>query len=338
MTDADPEQLYERIQSEVGRLVVGNEAVVERLFVAFLTRGHVLLEGIPGVAKTSIANAFARVTGLDYSRIQMTPDLLPADITGTHIYREATGEFELQRGPVFANLVLADEINRATPKTQSALLEAMQETQVTIEGETLELPMPFMLVATQNPLEMEGVFELPEAQRDRFQLKLTVEVPSSAHEQDLLDRFDTQPELTPDALNRVVTREELLAAREQVDAVYVDQKIKAYILDIVGATREADAIEFGASPRAAIAFMHVCKARAAIRGREYVIPDDVNDLAQSVLAHRLVVSADGDLRGDTPEQLVADVLASVDVPDGGSAELAERPVDDPAGRGADGEL
>jgi MoxR-like ATPase len=319
MTDVDPAWVHEQIQSEVETVIVGNDEIVERLLITFLTRGHALLEGVPGVAKTSIANAFARTTGLDYNRIQMTPDLLPADITGTHIYRDATGEFELQRGPVFSNVVLADEINRATPKTQSALLEAMQEEQVTIEGDTLPLPSPFMLIATQNPLEMEGVFELPEAQRDRFQLKLTVDLPSSTEEQELLDRFDADPELTPESLEQVVTREDLLAAREYVDAVYVDQKIKDYILAIVAATRESDAVEFGASPRAALTYMMVSKARAAIRGRDYVIPDDVNDLAQPTLAHRLVVSADADLRGRTTEDLVAEVLDSVDAPGGSSS-------------------
>ncbi|MUV57101.1 MoxR family ATPase [Halogeometricum sp. CBA1124] len=319
MTDVDPEWVHEQIQSEVATVIVGNDEVVERLLITFLTRGHALLEGVPGVAKTSIANAFARTTGLGYNRIQMTPDLLPADITGTHIYRDATGEFELQRGPVFSNVVLADEINRATPKTQSALLEAMQEGQVTIEGDTLSLPSPFMLIATQNPLEMEGVFELPEAQRDRFQLKLTVDLPSSAEEQRLLDRFDANPELTPESLEQVVTTEDLLAAREYVDGVYVDQKIKDYILSIVAATRESDAVEFGASPRAALTYMNVSKARAAIRGRDYVIPDDVNDLAQPTLAHRLVVSADADLRGRTTEDLVAEILDAVDAPGGSSS-------------------
>jgi MoxR-like ATPase len=327
MTDVDPEWVHEQIQSEVETVIVGNDEVVERLLITFLTRGHALLEGVPGVAKTSIANAFARTTGLGYNRIQMTPDLLPADITGTHIYRDATGEFELQRGPVFSNVVLADEINRATPKTQSALLEAMQEGQVTIEGDTLPLPSPFMLIATQNPLEMEGVFELPEAQRDRFQLKLTVDLPSSAEEQQLLDRFDEDPELTPESLEQVVTREDLLAARECVDDVYVDQKIRDYILAIVAATRESDAIEFGASPRAALTYMKVSKARAAIRGRDYVIPDDVNDLAQPTLAHRLVVSADADLRGRTTEDLVAEVLGSVDAPGGSSSPAASQRTD-----------
>ena len=194
----EPEAVHEAIEREAARVLIGNEDIVEGITIAALTGGHILLEGVPGVAKTTIANLFARSSGLEYHRIQMTPDILPADITGTHVYREQTGEFELQRGPVFANLVVADEINRATPKTQSALLEAMQEGTVTIEGETLRLPDPFMVIATQNPIEMEGVFTLPEAQRDRFQLKLLVDLPDRDDERELLDRFDTSPRAGPE--------------------------------------------------------------------------------------------------------------------------------------------
>jgi MoxR-like ATPase len=200
----DPASVAASIREEVGRVLIGNEDVVGRLTIALLTRGHVLLEGVPGVAKTTMANLMARSTGLAYNRIQMTPDVLPADVTGTNVYRETTGEFQVQKGPVFSNVVVADEINRATPKTQSALLEAMQERNVTIEGETYALPSPFFVIATQNPIEFEGTFTLPEAQRDRFQFKLTVDLPSRDNESAILDRFDSNPDLGADSVEQGV--------------------------------------------------------------------------------------------------------------------------------------
>ena len=315
MTDADPEQLAAEIRSEIGEVIIGNGTIVERMFIALLSRGHVLLEGVPGTAKTSLANAFAQVTGLGYSRIQMTPDLLPSDITGTKVYRENLGEFEISSGPIFSNIVVADEINRATPKTQSALLEAMQEHRVTIGETTLELPSPFLVVATQNPLEMQGVFELPEAQRDRFQLKLTVGVPTAENERKLLDRFDERPDLVPEQLSQVVTVEEIAKARSQVNSVYVDPKIKEYILAIVEMTRDDESVAHGASPRAAIALMNACKAQAAIRGRPYTIPKDVAELAESVLAHRLVVSTEAEYRERTPADVIESAVSSVEAPD-----------------------
>jgi len=311
----DPAGIYEAVRDEVGEVLIGKEAVVERLTISLLTRGHVLLEGVPGVAKTTIAQLFARATGLEYNRIQMTPDILPADVTGTHIYREATGEFELQRGPVFANIVVADEINRATPKTQSALLEAMQETNVTIEGETLALPSPFIVLATQNPIEMEGTFVLPEAQRDRFQFKIDVRLPDREEELELLDRFDRQPTLGADAIEQVVTLEELMAAREAVAAVYVDASVKEYILDIVKATRESPDTEHGGSPRASLTFLNAGKAHAAINGRDYVIPDDIKSLAESILIHRLVLGTDAELSEVRPADVIADVIETVDPPE-----------------------
>ena len=310
----DPAALYEALSEEMEQVLIGNEGVVEGLTVSLFTRGHVLLEGVPGVAKTTIANLFARTTGLDYSRIQMTPDTLPADVTGTYIYREQTGEFELRQGPVFANVVVADEINRATPKTQSALLEAMQEERVTIENETLDLPDPFIVVATQNPIEMEGTFTLPEAQRDRFQLKLTVELPDRDVERRLLDRFDHNPGLSPETVERVVTQSELLAAREAVSSVYVDETVKEYVLDIVGATRTRSEIAHGVSPRASLAFLNAGKARAAIHGREYVIPDDVKALAESILVHRIVRSTDAELSDISAQDIVVDILDTVEPP------------------------
>jgi MoxR-like ATPase len=318
----EPAAIYEELRDRIGTVLVGNETVVEGLTISLLTRGHVLLEGVPGVAKTTIALLFAEATGMDSNRIQMTPDILPADITGTNVYREATGEFDLQRGPVFTNLVVADEINRATPKTQSALLEAMQESAVTIEGETLSLPEPFLVVATQNPVEMEGTYELPIAQRDRFQFKFTVGMPDADEEMALLDRFDESPELGPDDVSPVVSTEEILDARETVEGVHVERAVKEYLLDLIGATRESPDLEYGASPRTAVSFLHATKARAAIHGRDYVIPDDVKALARPVLSHRLTLSAEAELSDVSVADVVADVLTTVEPP-GGPDEATE---------------
>jgi MoxR-like ATPase len=310
----DPDDLYTTLEDEIATVLIGKTDLVEGVTIALLTRGHVLLEGVPGVAKTTIANLFARATGLEYRRIQMTPDVLPADITGTHVYRESTGEFDLQRGPIFSNIVVADEINRATPKTQSALLESMQERQVTIEGETLSLPKPFIVIATQNPIEMEGTFELPEAQRDRFQFKLTADIPERDDEHILLDRFDDRPTLGPESVEQVIEPRELIEARETAADVYIADVVKEYVLDIVAATRGNPDVEYGASPRASLAFLDGTKARAAIHGREYVIPDDVKALAKSILAHRLVMSTDASLSGISADGVVSDILDSVEPP------------------------
>jgi MoxR-like ATPase len=310
----DPAALYEAVSEEVESVLIGNERVVEGLTIAALVRGHVLIEGVPGVAKTTAANLFARATGLEYNRIQMTPDILPADVTGTYVYREQTGEFELRRGPVFANVVVADEINRATAKTQSALLEAMQEGTVTVEGDTLDLPDPFLVIATQNPIEMEGTFELPEAQRDRFEFKLRMELPDRGTETRLLDRFDENPQLGPDQVDQVVSREDLLAARETVADVHVADEVREYILDLVAASRESPDVAHGASPRATLAFLNAGKARAAIRGRDYVIPDDVKTMVEPILVHRLVLSTEADLSDVTALDVVEDIQASVEPP------------------------
>jgi MoxR-like ATPase len=312
----DPATLHEQVREEVEAVLIGNESLVEGLTISLLTRGHVLLEGVPGVAKTTAANLFARASGLDYNRVQMTPDVLPADITGTHVYREHVGEFDLQRGPIFANVVVADEINRATPKTQSALLEAMQEARVTIEGETLGLPEPFMLIATQNPIEMEGTFQLPEAQRDRFQQKLTVALPDRDVEKRLLDRFDEHPGIGPDTVSKVAGPKDIVEAREVATDVYVSDGVKEYVLDLVAATRESPDVEHGGSPRASLAFLNTTKARAAVRGREYVIPDDVKALAKPVLIHRLVLSTDATLSDVTASEVVEEILDRVEPPNG----------------------
>jgi len=310
----DPAAAYADIRDEISTVLVGNDELIERFTISLLTGRHVLVEGVPGVAKTTAANVFARAIGMEFTRIQMTPDILPADITGTHVYRESTGEFELERGPVFSNLVVADEINRATPKTQSALLEAMEEGNVTIEGETLALPQPFMVIATQNPIEMEGTFELPEAQRDRFQFKLTVEIPGRDAERKIIDRFDNNATLGPDAISQVLSPKEILSLREDVRAVHVADVVKSYLLDVVAAVRESTYVEAGASPRASLAFLHAGKARAAIHGRQYVIPDDINALVEPILSHRLVLSTDASLSDLSVEDVLTDALEDVPTP------------------------
>lgn len=317
--DTSPAELYDTLHDEITRVLVGNETVVERILYALLTNGHILLEGVPGIAKTLTAESFARASGLTFNRIQMTPDVLPADVTGTTIYREATGEFEVQRGPVFGNIVVADEINRATPKTQSALLEAMGEQQVTIENNTYALPELFLVIATQNPLEMDGVYELPEAQRDRFQFKLQLSYPDTDEERAILDRFDAEPDLTPASIEQVVTKDEIKSARHNVEKTFVADPVKNYLLDIVTATRDNNETEIGASPRAALDLLDAAKGHAAVNDRSYVIPDDVKYLASDVLAHRLVLNTDAELSDRTAGDIIETVLDSVETPSGNIA-------------------
>ncbi|MFH5801236.1 AAA family ATPase [Haladaptatus sp. CMAA 1911] len=316
----DPEAVYAALSEEMNDVLIGNDGVVEGITVSLLTRGHILLEGVPGVAKTTIANAFAHATGLDFARVQMTPDLLPADITGTHVYREGTGEFQLQRGPIFTNLLVADEINRATPKTQSALLEGMQERTVTIEGDTLLLPSPFMVIATQNPIEMDGTYELPEAQRDRFQCKLVVELPSDENELRLIDRFNETPDLDAEDLSQVVSLEDILNAREAVQSIHVAESVRSYIQSLVSTSREHSDLAHGGSPRATLALLHTAKARAAIHGRDYVIPDDVKALAVPVMRHRLVLSTEAELSDRSTVEIINDLLDTVTPPNGANDE------------------
>ncbi|MDS0221645.1 MoxR family ATPase [Haloarcula sp. S1AR25-5A] len=310
----DPSVLYDRLKQETDTVLIGNEEILRHITVAMLTRGHVLLEGVPGVAKTTIATLVANATDLQHSRVQMTPDLLPADITGTTVYHQRNGEFELQKGPVFTNLVIADEINRAPPKTQSALLEAMQEGQVSIEGSTLKLPTPFTVVATMNPLEMEGTFKLPEAQRDRFQMKLVTEIPDADEERAILDRFDSNPTLDADAISQVISRDELLRARNEIPETHIEDSVKEYILSIIAATRDHRNVVHGASPRAAIALQNTSKAVARLNGREYVIPDDVKEMALPVLRHRLILNSDAELSQINSEAVIEEILQSITPP------------------------
>jgi MoxR-like ATPase len=300
--------------------VIGQDAAVERLLVALLAGGHVLLEGMPGLAKTLLVKSLGAALGVQFERIQFTPDLLPSDVVGTMVFQPKTGEFTPHRGPVFANLVLADEINRAPAKVQSALLEAMQERQVTIGDKTYPLPEPFIVMATQNPIEQEGTYPLPEAQIDRFMLMVKVGYPTREEERKIMDRM-TQPELTK--ADPVVTPVELLDARKVVKQVYVDEKVKEYIVDVVFATREpakhglkdlAPLVEFGASPRASIALNLAARAHAFLRHRGYVTPEDVKAVGPDVLRHRLVLTYEADAEEVTSEQIVKRVFEVVEVP------------------------
>ena len=310
----------EPLRHEIGRVLVGQHALVDRLIVALLAGGHVLLEGVPGLAKTLALKTLARATNADFQRIQFTPDMLPADIVGTLIYNPRDGHFETKHGPIFANLILADEINRAPAKVQSALLEAMQERQVTLGDKTYPLPSPFLVMATQNPVEQEGTYPLPEAQVDRFLLKVNVTYPTPDEELAILDAMaTTAPRLD---VSTVLSTDELLAARQVVDAIYVDDKVRRYIVSLVVATRDPQAfgldiarlVRFGASPRATIALTLCAKAFAFLRGRGYVTPQDVKAIAPDVLRHRIAVTYEAEAERIGPDQLVAKILDQVAIP------------------------
>ncbi len=305
--------ISERILGEVERAIVGKRVVLERIMAAVLAGGHVLLEDFPGLAKTLIANSFARALGLSFKRIQFTPDLLPGDITGSYVFNRQRGEFELRKGPLFAHLILADEINRASPKTQSALLEAMQERQVTLEGETMSLPQPFIVLATQNPIEYEGTFPLPEAQLDRFLLKLSVGYPSLEEESEILRRRRKRRQ-DDFSLQRVSSAEELLAMRAALEDVHVDADIEAYIAAIVHATRRDTRTAVGASPRGSLALLKLARAQAALQGRDFVAPDDVKIFILPALRHRLILKPDLWMNRKAAEDVLRGIAAQVPVP------------------------
>ena len=308
-----------RVRDEVARAVVGQRAMVDRLLIGLLTGGHVLLEGVPGLAKTLAVSSLSQALSLRFRRIQFTPDLLPADLTGTLIYNPKDGTFHAKKGPLFANIVLADEVNRAPAKVQSALLEAMQERQVTLGDETHVLDEPFLVLATQNPVEQEGTYPLPEAQSDRFMLKVKVGYPERAEEKEILRRagLGVMPTLTPQA-----SREDVLAARQALASVYVDDKIQEYVLDLVTATRRPKdfglaldhLITFGASPRATLFLIRGAMGCALVRGRPYVLPDDVKTLALDVLRHRIQVSYEAEAEGVDGEEVARRILEQVRVP------------------------
>jgi MoxR-like ATPase len=306
----DGKEFLEKLKKEFSKAVVGKEYVLEMLTVALLARGHVLLEGVPGVAKTTIAKAFANAIGLSFSRIQLTPDLMPADIIGGAFYNQKDSEFKIRKGPVFANIVLADEINRATPKTQSALLEAMQEHQVTIEGTTFRLPEPFLVIATMNPVEYEGVYGLPEAQLDRFMMKIQINYPDRDEELLLLRRKDRQEF---NSVGRVVDPGELPSLMDQVSRIKASEAILNYVYEITLRTRVDERLLLGASPRASEHLLFASKALAFLRGRDYVIPDDVKELAVQVLSHRILIKAEYEIDGLKAEDLVREIINEVEV-------------------------
>lgn len=308
------------LRNEMRKVLVGQSYLVDRLLVGLLANGHILLEGVPGLAKTLAVKTMASAISGKFSRIQFTPDLLPADIVGTLIYNQQKGEFITQKGPMFANIVLADEINRAPAKVQSALLEAMQERQVTIGGESFVLPKPFLVLATQNPIDQEGTYQLPEAQVDRFMLKLKVGYPSKEEERMILDLMaKTKSDIS---VNAVINPEQIMAAREVVDQIYMDDKIKEYIINLVFATRKSsdyglkldNMIQFGASPRATIAIALAAKAQAYLNSRAYVTPQDIKDIACDVLRHRIIVSYEAEAESVSSEDIIGKILDTVKVP------------------------
>lgn len=316
----DRSAFVDALLAEVGKVVVGQKPMLERLLIGVLTGGHVLLEGVPGLAKTLTIKTLARCVRVGFSRIQFTPDLLPADVIGTQIYRPQSGDFTVRKGPVFANFVLADEINRAPAKVQSALLEAMQERQVTIGDHTFALPDPFLVLATQNPIEQEGTYPLPEAQVDRFMLKIRVDYPARDEEMKIMDRMIAAE--APVA-NPVIDAQELVDARAAVRDIYVDDKIKGYILDIVGATRKPEdfklrdlkpLIEYGASPRASLALAEAARAHAFLRHRGYVVPEDIKAIGYDVLRHRVIPTYEAEAEDISSETLVQRIFNAIEVP------------------------
>ena len=302
----------DRLTSNVSKVIVGKKETVELVLVALLCEGHVLIEDVPGIGKTMLAKAVARSLGCCFKRIQCTPDLLPSDVTGIDYFNQKTSEFEFRPGPIMANIVLVDEINRATPRTQSCLLECMQEQQVTVDLETVPLPRPFLIIATQNPVELEGTFPLPEAQLDRFLLRVGLGYPTEDDEGAILTRFQQENPL--DNLASVVEAEELLEIQKLCRQVYVERSIRSYAVAIARATRSHKDIRLGASPRASLGLHLASQALAAIRGRNYVIPDDIKYLAVPTLAHRLITKTEARLRGRSVEEIVGEIVSTVSVP------------------------
>ncbi len=312
-TDVAPVQkLATDIRESVQRILVGKSETIDIAVLALLCRGHVLLEDVPGTGKTTLAKALAASLNCEFGRIQFTPDLVPGDVLGVNFYNVAKGEFEFREGPVFSQILLADEINRATPRTQSALLEAMQERQASIDGVTTPLPEPFMVMATLNPVEMEGTFPLPEAQLDRFMVRASLGYPDRGEETSMLDRFRAGED--PDAIAPLATSEELIAARNTIDAITVNDTVRDYLLDIVTATRNSRELRLGASPRASLALQHAAQGWAAMNGRSYVLPDDVKNLAVPVLAHRLLAETTTQLRGQATAQIIGNIVETTPVP------------------------
>ena len=313
MDVTEAQQVASAILNEVGSAVVADESFLRTVVTGVMARGHVLLEDVPGTGKTLTARSIAGVLDLSFKRVQFTPDLLPADITGSNVFDETTGEFEFSPGPIFANVVLADEINRAPPKTQAALLEAMGEGQVTADGDTYSLPEPFVVIATQNPVEQEGTFGLPEAQRDRFLIKTAIGYPDRAGERELLDRRADRSAAVP-TVDRVVDEQRVTDLRQVPETVRTDGKLRDYVVDLGRATRTDDRVDVGVSPRGIQHLFEASRAAAVLAGREYVVPDDVKRVLQPVFAHRLVLTAEAEIDGVQPLDVIRDVADRVDVP------------------------
>ena len=303
----------QQVVNQVRKVIVGKEPVLEKVMLAILANSHILFEDYPGLAKTLLARSFAMSMGCDFSRIQFTPDLLPSDITGTYVYNVKNGEFDLRKGPVFTNILLADEINRAPPKTQAALLEAMQERQTTLDGKTHLLADPFIVIATQNPIEYEGVYPLPEAQLDRFLVRLQLGYPNRAEEVEILKRR-MQRGREDVQLEPVANAETILALQKTVEGIHVDDDVLGYVTDIVQATRTQRQVEVGASPRGSLAIFKLARARAVFHGRDFVIPDDVKEVAAPALVHRMIMKAESWVKGVDPRLVVNEILKIVPVP------------------------
>jgi MoxR-like ATPase len=310
--DTNVQSITNRVLDNVRRVIVGKDNEIRLTFLAMLCEGHLLIEDVPGVGKTMLARALSLSIGCTFRRIQFTPDMLPTDVTGVSIYNQKTQEFEFRPGPILAQIVLTDEINRATPKTQSALLEAMEERQVTVDGITYQMPRPFLVLATQNPIEYEGTFPLPEAQIDRFMMRIHLGYPAKQHEIEMLGRQTERHPILD--VQQVISSDELVAAQQSIKRVYVDDLVKAYIVDLVNTTRDHPDIYLGASPRGALALYNAARAWAAIANREWVLPDDVKIMAEPTLAHRLIVNPSARIKNVTARQIIDDTLRHTAVP------------------------
>ncbi|MBC2850047.1 MoxR family ATPase [Cetobacterium sp. 8H] len=303
------------LKKEISKKVIGQKSMVEKILIGILTGNHILLEGLPGLAKSLTVNTIADTLGLSFSRIQFTPDLLPSDIVGTEMYNEKTGDFHVKRGPIFANIILADEINRAPAKVQSALLEAMQEKQVTIANETFKLDKPFIVLATQNPIEQDGTYPLPEAQQDRFLMKVKIEYPTWEEEMQILNLLTGESEFSDISIERIVSAQDLEEIKETIKKVYIDDKLKKYILDLVFKTREkSEYIACGASPRASISLVIASKASAFLDGRDFVMPEDIKKVIYDVLRHRLILTYEAEAEDKTVESIIDEILKTIILP------------------------
>ncbi|HSM25455.1 MAG TPA: MoxR family ATPase [Anaerolineaceae bacterium] len=305
---------YETLLNNLGKVIIGKKEVIDLVIISLLSQGHLLIDDVPGVGKTMLAKSLAKSLGCSFSRIQFTPDMLPSDVTGVSIFNQNTKEFEFRSGPIISQIVLADEINRATPKTQSALLESMEERQVTVDGITHQIPSPFMVLATQNPIEYEGTFPLPEAQLDRFMMRIHIGYPSFANEIEILDLQQLKHPI--EEIGTVVSSDEILMMQNAIKHVFVSDAVKRYIVELTRATRDHNDVYLGSSPRGSLSLYRVSQAKAATAGRDFVLPDDVKGLAKFVLSHRLVMQPSARLKNLTPDQIIGEILLQVHVPGG----------------------